>query len=168
MKKAQPIIVTLKKGKQELRLDYNELRKSVLVLRALGHKLRRQMIGLLEEGERMSVTDIYVRLRLEQSVASQHLAILRRSGIVNTIRQGKYIYYSLDAVKLARTNDLIEDLSDKPERATKKSGNFNEQKLKSGAGLLRAMAHALRLKIIDFIDKNKAVNVNKIYNTLKI
>ena len=50
----------------------------------------------LEENKRMKVTDIYVKLRLEQSVASQHLAILRRANIVRTERMGKEIYYSLN------------------------------------------------------------------------
>ena len=43
----------------------------------------------------MTVTDIYVKLRLEQSVASQHLAILRKAGVVQTERDGKFIFYSL-------------------------------------------------------------------------
>ena len=42
------------------------------------------------------VTELYVKLRLEQSVASQHLAILRKAGIVFTLRDGKFIYYSIN------------------------------------------------------------------------
>ena len=76
MRKQKSETIVLKKGKQEIQLDYAELRKAVLVLRAINHKLRQRMIDLLEENERMTVTDIYIKLRLEQSVASQHLAIL--------------------------------------------------------------------------------------------
>lgn len=42
----------------------------------------------------------------------------------------------------------------------------DEDKLETAASVLRALAHPLRLKIIDFIDQNKVINVNKIYNTL--
>ena len=56
-------------------------------------KLRQRIIEVLEESDNMTVTDIYIKLRLEQSVASQHLAILRRAGVVITDRQGKFIYY---------------------------------------------------------------------------
>ncbi len=73
-----------------------EVRRSVKVLRAMNHKLRQQMVDLIRESEWLSVTDIYIRLRLEQSVASQHLAVLRREGIVITKRTGKYICYNID------------------------------------------------------------------------
>ena len=65
----------------------------------------------MEENSKMTVTDIYIKLRLEQSVASQHLAILRRAGVVATDRQGKFIYYSLDADRLNQISRLVEELA---------------------------------------------------------
>ncbi|MBK8081914.1 MAG: helix-turn-helix transcriptional regulator [Saprospiraceae bacterium] len=109
MKKHETI--TLKKGSKEVQLDYADLRKAVLVLRAVNHKLRQRIIDLLEDGDSMTVTDIYIKLRLEQSVASQHLAILRRAGVVATDRQGKFIYYSLDKERLSQISSLVEDLT---------------------------------------------------------
>ncbi len=103
--------ITLNQGNQEVSLNYEELRKAVLVLRAVNHKLRQQIISLLEENKQMTVTDIYVKLRLEQSVASQHLAILRRAGVVATDRQGKFIYYSLDKDRLSQISRLVEELA---------------------------------------------------------
>lgn len=103
--------ITLKKGGKEVQLDYADLRKAVLVLRAVNHKLRQRIIDLLEEGETMTVTDIYIKLRLEQSVASQHLAILRRAGVTATDRQGKFIYYSLDKERLGQISTLVEDIT---------------------------------------------------------
>ncbi len=103
--------VTLKQGNKEIQLDYADLRKAVLVLRAVNHKLRQRIIDLLEDSDTLTVTDIYIKLRLEQSVASQHLAILRRAGVVITERQGKFIYYSLDRNRLAQISQLVEDLA---------------------------------------------------------
>ena len=103
--------VTLRKGGKDIELDYSDLRKAVLVLRAVNHKLRQRIINLLEEKESLTVTDIYIKLRLEQSVASQHLAILRRAGVVNTNRDGKYIYYSIDKERLGQISRLVEDLA---------------------------------------------------------
>lgn len=111
MRKQKNETVTLKKGKQDIQLDYAELRKAVLVLRAVNHKLRQRIIELLEESEKMTVTDIYIKLRLEQSVASQHLAILRRAGVVITERHGKFIYYSLDDSRLSQISRLVEELA---------------------------------------------------------
>jgi DNA-binding transcriptional ArsR family regulator len=103
--------IVLKKGDKDIQLDYSNLRKAVLVLRAVNHKLRQRVIDLLEENGSMTVTDIYIKLRLEQSVASQHLAILRRAGVVLTDRQGKFIFYSLDKERLAQIMRLVEELA---------------------------------------------------------
>jgi len=111
MRKAKNESIALKKGSQEILLDYTELRKAVLVLRAVNHKLRQRMLDLLEENQRMTVTDLYVKLRLEQSVASQHLAILRKAGVVQTEREGKFIFYSLNKSRLNQISDLVEDLA---------------------------------------------------------
>lgn len=111
MRKQKNESVSLKKGGSEIQLDYAELRKAVLVLRAVNHKLRQKMIDLLEENGKMTVTEIYIKLRLEQSVASQHLAILRRAGVVSTERQGKYIFYSLDKERLSQISRLVEELA---------------------------------------------------------
>jgi DNA-binding transcriptional ArsR family regulator len=111
MRKHKNENVTFKKGGKDIQLDYADLRKAVLVLRAVNHKLRQRIIDLLEENDSLTVTDIYIKLRLEQSVASQHLAILRRARVVNTDREGKFIYYSLDRERLAQISRLVEELA---------------------------------------------------------
>jgi len=111
MMKKKTEIVSLRKGTSEIELNYADLRKAVLVLRAVNHKLRQRVIDLLEEHATMTVTDIYIKLRVEQSVASQHLAILRRAGVVLTERQGKFIYYSLDKDRLNQISKLVEELA---------------------------------------------------------
>ena len=63
MRKQKNETIVLKKGNREIQLDYAELRKAVLVLRAVNHKLRQSIIDLLEENDKMTVTDIYIKLR---------------------------------------------------------------------------------------------------------
>ncbi|MEO6914649.1 MAG: metalloregulator ArsR/SmtB family transcription factor [Chitinophagaceae bacterium] len=91
-------------------VDFLQVKKSSLILRALNHKLRQQILKLLEEQTKLTVTEIYVQLRLEQSVASQHLAILRRAGIVKTQREGKFIYYLLDQERIIDIGDCVLEL----------------------------------------------------------
>ncbi|HEX5668134.1 MAG TPA: metalloregulator ArsR/SmtB family transcription factor [Chitinophagaceae bacterium] len=93
-----------------IKIDYLNVKKASLVLRALNHKLRQQIVKMLDEKERMTVTEIYVQLRLEQSVASQHLAILRRAGIVRTERDGKFIYYHVNYPRLEQINNMVDEL----------------------------------------------------------
>lgn len=45
---------------------------------------------------------------------------------------------------------------------------FNNEKLHYSSELMRALAHPLRLKILEFIDGQGKINVNKIYKTLNI
>lgn len=91
-------------------LDYHAVKKSVLILRALNHKLRQQILQLINENGQLTVTEIYVKLRLEQSVASQHLAILRRSNIVKTTREGKFIWYTVNHDRLNDIDQFIKNL----------------------------------------------------------
>ncbi len=93
-----------------LKINYHNLKKAALVLRALNHKLRQQILTLIETEKKITVTEIYVRMRLEQSVASQHLAILRRAGIVTTQRDGKFIYYTVNYKRINEITKLVEDL----------------------------------------------------------
>ena len=94
----------------ELRIDVIQLKKAALILRAVNHKLRQQIMKLIHQSEKMTVTEIYVKLRLEQSVASQHLAILRKAGFVNTVRDGKFIYYSVNQQRLDQVHSIVQDL----------------------------------------------------------
>jgi DNA-binding transcriptional ArsR family regulator len=91
-------------------VDYHNLKKAALVLRALNHKLRQQILKLIDDKKKITVTEIYVKLRLEQSVASQHLAILRRAGIVLTQRDGKFIYYGVNFKRLEDISRFVEGL----------------------------------------------------------
>lgn len=97
-------------SKEPLKLDYVAVKSAAMTLRAINHKLRQQIIKLLEENERMNVTDIYVKLRLEQSVASQHLAILRRADIVITERDGKFIHYRLNHERIEAVAHFVKEL----------------------------------------------------------
>jgi len=93
-----------------LKVNLLSVKKAALVLRAFNHKLRQQMLKQIDEQGRMTVTELYVTLRLEQSVASQHLAILRKAGFVTTSRDGKFIYYSVNVSRMEELNQFVEEL----------------------------------------------------------
>ena len=106
----EPMTVSAIENPDTLKINYHNLKKAALVLRALNHKLRQQILNLIESEKKITVTEIYVRLRLEQSVASQHLAILRRAGIVTTQRDGKFIYYTVNYKRIEEITGVVEDL----------------------------------------------------------
>jgi len=93
---------------RDINIGYSDLKNAALVIRSINHKLRQRIIEILEYYGKMMVTDIYTKLRLEQAIISQNLAILRKSGVVIAQRQGKFIYYSLDKLRLEQIRKLVE------------------------------------------------------------
>lgn len=93
-----------------LKVDLLGVKKAALVLRAINHKLRQQIVKHIDENGKITVTELYVALRLEQSVASQHLAILRKAGFVKTSRNGKFIYYSVNSNRIEELNQFVKNL----------------------------------------------------------
>ena len=93
-----------------LHIDYHNVKKASLILRSLNHKLRQQILKIIHDEDKITVTEIYVKLRLEQSVASQHLAILRKAGIVSTQREGKFIYYTINIPRVEAIERFVRDL----------------------------------------------------------
>ena len=89
----------------ELIIDSYQLKKAAQIYRAVNHHLRQQILYLLIQNKRMQVTKIYETLNLEQAVASQQLAILRKAGLVITERQAKFVYYSVCYEKIKEMHE---------------------------------------------------------------
>ncbi len=64
------------------------------LFKALGDATRLRILGLLLTGE-VCVCDIHESLKIPQSKASRHLAYLRRSGLVETRREGLWVHYRI-------------------------------------------------------------------------
>lgn len=87
------------------------IKAAQMILRALNHQLRRKILEtILNNKNCLTVSEIYAMLLLEQSVASQHLAILRRAGAVTTQREGKHIFYSVATETIEKIVTLAEDM----------------------------------------------------------
>ena len=97
-------------NENELPIETLQMKKGALVFRAINHPLRRQMLELLHQNVRMTVTEVFIKLRLEQSVASQHLAILRKAIMVNTERQGKFIFYSVNYQRIKQVHQIAAEI----------------------------------------------------------
>src|ERR1700752_1846813 len=66
------------------------------LFKALADATRLRILGLLLTGE-VCVCDIHESLKIPQPKASRHLAYLRRSGLVDTRRDGLWVHYRLPA-----------------------------------------------------------------------
>jgi DNA-binding transcriptional ArsR family regulator len=94
----------------ELHLLATDIKKAALIFRAVKHPLRQQMLRLMHENASINVTTLYTKLRLEQSVASQHLSILRGAGVVQTQKVGKEVLYSVQYERLQKIQAVAKAL----------------------------------------------------------
>jgi ArsR family transcriptional regulator, arsenate/arsenite/antimonite-responsive transcriptional repressor len=108
-----------------------QLQDMETLFKALADATRLRILGLLLSGE-VCVCDLHESLKIPQSKASRHLAYLRRSGLVDTRREGLWIHYRLgsladpvmaaivDAVRHALTH--VDSVQRDGERLRKRTG----------------------------------------------
>lgn len=94
----------------ELEIETVNIHKAAMLLRAINHKVRLKMLTLLHENKKMSVTPLYRTLELEQSVASSHLAILRKADIVVVEKEGRSVFYSVNYKRLKEIQEIVHRL----------------------------------------------------------
>ena len=99
--------------KMEKPLNIKEMKRHAgeaeQLLKALANSNRLLILCSLAEGEQ-SVGELNERISLSQSALSQHLAVLRRDGLVETRREAQTIYYRLAEGYAARVIELLHDL----------------------------------------------------------
>jgi DNA-binding transcriptional ArsR family regulator len=100
--------------KSSTSINAEKLKESSNILRALAHPLRMQILQFIDSNKAINVNKIYNTLKLEQSITSQHLRVLRTAGIVITDRNGKYIHYTIDYAKVAIAVKAIGNFLVKP------------------------------------------------------
>lgn len=70
------------------------------VFNAVAEPRRREIIGLLSNGQEWAVNDVVLRLRLAQPAVSKHLGVLRKVGVVTAVKRGQHRMYRLEAARL--------------------------------------------------------------------
>ncbi len=70
------------------------------VIAVLANPKRLQIIEILGKSER-TVSELAAELEIAQATTSQHLAVMRKSGVVETRKDGNFVYYRLADAKIA-------------------------------------------------------------------
>ena len=89
-------------------LTTDKLDAAAEMLKAIAHPTRIAIINLLENSNRLTVTEIFESLSIEQAVASHHLRILRDRGLVNSEKDGKNRFYYLKHDRLSQIIECID------------------------------------------------------------
>jgi hypothetical protein len=68
-------------------------------LQALADPTRREILNLLKQS-RMSAGEISNHFSISGAAVSRHLSVLKEADLIRNEREGKYIYYELNATVL--------------------------------------------------------------------
>jgi len=77
------------------KLNPDQLEKAANMLKAIAHPVRIAILNQLNNGKKLTVTEIHELLKIEQSTTSHHLGILKDKGVLASKRDGKNSYYFL-------------------------------------------------------------------------
>ena len=78
-------------------------------LKALSDPIRREILNMLKAG-RLSAGEIVERFNVTGASISRHLSVLKEADLIRDSREGKYIYYELNASVLEEIMLWIHDL----------------------------------------------------------
>ena len=88
-------------------------------MKALSDPIRREILNLLKQG-RMSAGDIVEHFEVTGASVSRHLSVLKDADLIRDKREGKFIYYELNASVLEEIMLWIADLKGEEENDQKK------------------------------------------------
>lgn len=83
------------------------VKDQIVMLKLLGKRMSKQIIDMLNERREMCMTDIMIKLRCEQSMASQRLNDLERYRILHVRQAGKQRYYSLNIDRIEQIQGAL-------------------------------------------------------------
>ncbi len=88
-------------------LEPAQLEQAANMLKAIAHPMRIAILSFLEDGKKLTVTEIHKLLNIEQSTTSHHLGILKDKGVLISKRDGKNTYYFLKHQQLSNIVDCV-------------------------------------------------------------
>ena len=95
------------------RIDFDAMERNATVavnlLKGLANESRLMIMCVLSEGE-VSVGQLNERIKISQSALSQHLAVLREQGLVETRRESQTIYYRLADTAAMSVIELLREV----------------------------------------------------------
>ncbi|HRK27941.1 MAG TPA: metalloregulator ArsR/SmtB family transcription factor [Chitinophagales bacterium] len=94
--------ITQLKNRQMPTFNQHQLDAATDLLRCAAHPLRLTLLKFIDDKGVINVNKIYGTLKLEQSITSQHLKIMRDTDLVEAKREGKFIYYNVNHQKAAQ------------------------------------------------------------------
>jgi len=93
--------------KTTVRFQFDKLQYSATLVKALAHPLRLKILEYIDSQGVINVNKIYSNLKIEQSVTSQHLSLLKIAGVVSCTKDGKYMHYKINYEIVAKAQIAV-------------------------------------------------------------
>lgn len=93
--------------------ELSSLEQAAECLKTLAHPHRLRIVQMLLR-DRYSVGELADACGIPSHMASEHLRLMQRCGFLNSVREGRFMYYEIAEPHLARIMACIEDRFDKP------------------------------------------------------
>jgi DNA-binding transcriptional ArsR family regulator len=97
---------------------------------SLANPTRLQILDGLRDGE-VSVSELAERVGIRMPTLSQHLALMRRVGVVANRREGTTVYYRIANLKVIRAYDLMTEVILEHEAAQRRSFAVVQKRIRS-------------------------------------
>ncbi len=92
--------------------EMNVMHANIEVLKAIAHPLRLQILNFIHQEREVNVNKIYNALKLEQSITSQHLKIMREAGVVICRKKERFVYYAIEYAKVNGLAGMLQRMVD--------------------------------------------------------
>ena len=87
------------------------MEQAAAIIKALADRTRLNILLLLSKQE-MAVCEIINQLDLSQPAVSHHLKLLKHAGLVKDLREGKWIYYTVDLASFKAQSESLKTILD--------------------------------------------------------
>jgi len=97
------------KQTEKPKIDMTIYNMQATISKTLANPIRLAILHTLKDGEK-NVNDLTDIIGISQSNLSQHLALMRQIGIVNTRKQGTSVFYSVTNPKINEACDTVREI----------------------------------------------------------
>lgn len=98
----------------------SDINEAAILFRAFNHEVRRKIVEFVLMNPGCTNIDIYIYLKIEQSVVSQHISILKACKVLTSKRYLKSVKFYVNPKKIDSVHQAINALEDKKEMSEKK------------------------------------------------
>jgi len=93
------------------KISVEKLNSAADIFNSLAHPIRLEILNFLEDGKSKTVGDILSKIKIEPTLLTHHLTKMKNSGILESSRKGRYVFYRLTIKEIKQIFNCIQNLN---------------------------------------------------------